>query len=414
VGKRFLPASKRKETNSKDNSQEKLTHMKINQWTMGLAAAGVISFAAVAQAEEKPTHQVLTAVSSTALSGYVSTSVGWTPGNTVNAANRYSFQKSGDGFNLDVIDIKLSSALAEGEWASGYNVELWLGPDATGIGHNLSATGNIAIKNANVALNIPVGNGIQAKIGIFDTVVGYESANSIDNPNYTRSKGWSIEPTTHTGLLLSYKVADALSINAGVANTLDGAGALNSGSRLNKSNPTVLASASLTAPDSLGFLKGAVLTAGVVDGYGAADSTGDSDKTLVYVGATLPTGIDKLTLGVAWDHLNIRKSSTDQDALAAYLSLKTCEKSSLNLRAEYDRNGAAVAAVAGVSPAIAAGAESFATTLTFDYKLWANVVSRVEYRWDHDLNAAKGAASTGAVASRNNSHSFVAQVAYKF
>jgi Putative beta-barrel porin-2, OmpL-like. bbp2 len=375
--------------------------MKVNQWTMGLAAAGVISFAAVAQAEEKPTHQVLTAVSSTALSGYVSTSVGWTPGDTANTAGRYSFQKAGDGFNLDVIDIKLSSALAEGEWASGYNVELWLGPDTAGIGHNLA--GSIAIKNANVALNIPVGNGIQAKIGIFDTVVGYESANSIDNPNYSRSTGFTIEPTTHTGVLLSYKVADALSVNAGVANTMDGLGALNT-TRLNKSNPTVLASASLTAPDSLGFLKGAVLTAGVVDGFNAADATGVSDKTLVYVGATLPTGIDKLTLGVAWDHLNIDKSSTDQDALALYLSLKTCEKSSINLRAEYN--------VAGTGAGSAG--EFLATTLTLDYKLWANVVSRVEYRWDHDLNGANGAATRVGSQGNNNSHSFVAQIAYKF
>ena len=370
---------------------------------MGLAAAGVISFAAVAQAEEKPTHQVLTAVSSTALSGYVSTSVGWTPGKAVNTAGRYSFQKGGDGFNLDVIDIKLSSALAEGEWASGYNVELWLGPDAAGLGHNLTA-GSIAIKNANVALNIPVGNGIQAKIGIFDTVVGYESANSIDNPNYTRSKGWSIEPTTHTGLLLSYKVADALSVNAGVANTMDGLGALNSGSRLNNSQLTYLASASLTAPESFGFLKGAVLTAGVVDGYNSGAAVALPDNTLVYVGATLPTGIDKLTLGLAWDHLNIDKSSADQDALAAYLSLKTCEKSSLNLRAEYN--------VAGTGAGNAS--EFLATTLTLDYKLWANVVSRVEYRWDHDLNGANGAATRVGSQGNNNSHSLVAQVAYKF
>ena len=405
---------------------------------MGLAAAGVISFAAVAQAEEKPTHQVLTAVSSTALSGYVSTSVGWTPGNTVNTAGRYAFQKSGDGFNLDVIDIKLSSALAEGEWASGYNVELWLGPDAGGIGHNLvssaglgagqSVTGNIAIKNANVALNIPVGNGIQAKIGIFDTVVGYESANSIDNPNYSRSKGWSIEPTTHTGLLLSYKVADALSINAGVANTLDGGGNLNSGSRLNNGQLTYLASASLTAPDSLGFLKGAVLTAGVVDGYNSAGASSLADQTLVYVGATLPTGIDKLTLGVAWDHLNIGKSRTDQDALAAYLSLKTCEKSSLNLRVEYNISANlgtpavdSVAAVPGNAGTAAVAAvpggptpEFLATTLTFDYKLWANVVSRLEYRWDHDLNGLNGAATRAGSQGNNNSHSFVAQIAYKF
>jgi len=378
---------------------------------MGLAAAGVISFAAVAQAEEKPTHQVLTAVSSTALSGYVSTSVGWEPGRAVSNLRR-TFQKAGDQFNLDVIDIKLSSALAEGEWASGYNVELWVGPDAVGLGNNLAGNNSqlpsdIAIKNANVVLNIPVGNGIQAKIGVFDTIVGYESANSIENPNYTRSMGYTLEPTSHTGLLLSYKVADALSINAGVANTADAN--LNEGARGNNSQQTWLASASLTAPDSLGFLKGAVLTAGVVDGFSSGSAPIDSDKTLVYVGATLPTGIDKLTLGVAWDHLNIRKSTTDVDALAVYLSLKTCEKSTLNARVEYLYLG----------QGDEAAGEGFATTLTFDYKLWANVVSRLEYRWDHDLNAAKGAATKGPggatpVAARNNSHSFVAQVAYKF
>ena len=372
---------------------------------MGLAAAGVISFAAVAQAEEKPTHQVLTAVSSTALSGYISTSVGWEPGRAVSNLRR-TFQKAGDQFNLDVIDIKLSSALAEGEWASGYNVELWFGPDAVGLGNNLAGANSqlaseIAIKNANVVLNIPVGNGIQAKIGVFDTIVGYESANSIENPNYTRSMGYTLEPTSHTGLLLSYKVADALSINAGVANTADAN--LNQGARGDKSQQTWLASASLTAPDSLGFLKGAVLTAGVVDGFtSAAVPPVLPDQTLVYVGATLPTGIDKLTLGVAWDHLNIENLLTDQDAVAVYLSLKTCEKSTLNLRAEYNVAGGGAAS------------EFLATTLTFDYKLWANVVSRLEYRWDHDLNGLNGAATRVGSQGNNNSHSFVAQVAYKF
>ena len=376
---------------------------------MGLAAAGVISFAAVAQAEEKPTHQVLTAVSSTALSGYVSTSVGWEPGKAV-TTQRYSYANAGDQFNLNVVDLKLSSALAEGEWATGYNVELWLGPDAAGLGNAIGGANNggIAIKNANVVLNIPVGNGIQAKIGVFDTIVGYESANSIENPNYTRSRGYTIEPTSHTGLLLSYKVADALSINAGVANTYDAA--VNTAS---ESRKTYLASVSLTAPDSLGFLKGAVLTAGVVDGFTSTSigAAAAPDQTLVYVGATLPTGIDKLTLGVAWDHLNIRKSTADADALAIYLSLKTCEKSTLNLRVEYDRT--ANLAVGGANP-VHTGAEFLGTTLTFDYKLWANVVSRVEYRWDHDLNGANGAATVAGSQGNNNGHSLVAQVAYKF
>ena len=386
---------------------------------MGLAAAGVISFAAVAQAEEKPTHQVLTAVSSTALSGYVSTSVGWEPGRAVNKLIR-TFQKAGDQFSLDVIDIKLSSALAEGEWASGYNVELWLGPDAGDYDNQIGSggdNGGIAIKNANVVLNIPVGNGIQAKIGVFDTIIGYESANSIENPNYTRSLGYSLEPTSHTGLLLSYKVMDNISVSAGMANTIDAETINNDDTtprplggdgdtRGQNSQWTYMAAVTVTAPDSLGFLKGASLTAGVIDGFDGDHFAENADTTHIYVGATVPTGNDKVNLGFAWDRKHENKTSKDQDALAAYLSLKTSEKSTLNARLDYGND----------SDVGRKDIESVTTTLTFEYKLWANVVSRLEYRWQHDLNGLKGAAldNRTGLGAEDNSHEIIAQIAYKF
>ena len=370
---------------------------------MGLAAAGVISFAAVAQAEEKPTHQVLTAVSSTALSGYISTSVAWNPGKQV-PTTLHSWGKK-EGMNLDVIDIKLSSTLAEGEWASGYNVELWLGPDAADFGNVIGGTnGVIAIKNANVTLNIPVGNGIQAKLGIFDAIVGYESANSIENPNYSRSLAYSIEPTSHQGVLLSYKLLDNVSVNAGVANNYN---AVLNNSAAASSGFTYIASASITAPDSLGFLKGAVLTAGLVDGKLSSAPTGVleefnvstvPDLTLIYVGATLPTGIDGVNLGVAWDRVNAGGDHLG-DALAGYVSIKLSDKATLNTRVEY-----VASAVSTVD------FENLTTTLTLDYKLWANVVSRLEYRWQRDI-AGFDATESGA---RENSHQLLAQIAYKF
>ena len=56
--------------------------MKLNQWTLALAAAGVVSLESMVQAEEKEQkmNPLLTAVSSTTLSGYVSTSAIWKPG----------------------------------------------------------------------------------------------------------------------------------------------------------------------------------------------------------------------------------------------------------------------------------------------------------------------------------------------
>ena len=50
--------------------------MKVNKWTLGLAAVGLVSLPSLMQAEEKPSP-VLTALSSTTISGYVSASAEW-------------------------------------------------------------------------------------------------------------------------------------------------------------------------------------------------------------------------------------------------------------------------------------------------------------------------------------------------
>ena len=98
--------------------------MKINKWTLGLATAGVVSLGSVAQAEEASEH-LMTAVSGTQISGYVSTSASWmigsgrpaVAGGFVGRSFHDNAQKQ-DGFNLDVIDLTVSKSLDEGEWAA--------------------------------------------------------------------------------------------------------------------------------------------------------------------------------------------------------------------------------------------------------------------------------------------------------
>src|SRR5512147_2822775 len=53
--------------------------MKINKWTVGLAAVGLVSLPSVLQAEEK-LSPLQTALSSTVISGYVNTAARWNPG----------------------------------------------------------------------------------------------------------------------------------------------------------------------------------------------------------------------------------------------------------------------------------------------------------------------------------------------
>jgi len=38
-----------------------------------------------------------------------------------------------------------------------------------------------------------------------DNILGYETSDAVNNPNFTRSYGYTLEPLSHTGLLLSYQ-----------------------------------------------------------------------------------------------------------------------------------------------------------------------------------------------------------------
>jgi|SaaInl7_100m_RNA_FD_contig_101_514791_length_1285_multi_11_in_0_out_0_1 hypothetical protein len=386
--------------------------MKMNKWTTGLTAAGVVSLASVAQAGDA-NETVMTAVSSTTLSGYVSTTAIWNPG-TGNAAGvpnvplRGGSAAAQDGFNVDIVSLSVSKALDESEWAAGYNAQLWIGDTATSPNAVLG-NGAVGIKNANVDLRVPVGNGIDIKMGIFDSIIGYEGSDYNTNPNYTRSFGWGLEPTTHEGVLLSYNVNEMISVSAGVANanipTLGGL-ALPS-----ESQKSYMGAVALTAPDSMGFLSGAVLYAGVVDGLVAAANL--ADTTSIYVGATIPTPVEGLAAGISWDYrlengpsagLSNGNSGAWASALAGYVSYDVTEKIAAHYRIDWAKG-------TDGSFTVAQGSEDkvLSNTLTVDYKAWENVISRLELRWDHSLDGT----SPFGVTDRNDI-TVAANVIYQF
>ena len=443
--------------------------MKFNKWTMGLAAVGAVSLTSVAKAEEKLTF-VQTATSGTTISGYVDTSVEWAvnPNHstfasglgglsspaTGNASTQVGIPfraNKQNGFNLNVVELNISKPLDETPWASGYNVSLLFGPDA--VGYNPSANGaggqfvggtgaDFAIKDANVVLRAPIGNGLEIKIGVFDTVIGYEVFEAGNNPNFTRSWGYAIEPTQHTGILFTYHVNDNISVSAGIANTLSpGINSRNNssgggGGTANYWEKTALASITLTAPQSWGWAAGASFSAGVVYGFDA----GVADNRLnVYAGLTIPTPIKGLAFGAAFDYTEFThdysdvgsvdnsygccccynysyntagkaqmgggefsnsfatgKQSASIYAVALYATWQATEKLSFNLRGEYvhadysDKGFQHIEYYYNCSYANdtfndfkdTANADLFAVTGTLQYNLWANVISRLEVRYD--------------------------------
>src|SRR2546423_15591532 len=153
--------------------------MKVDKWTLGLAAVGLVSLPSIMQAEEKAST-MMTALSSTTISGYVSTSMEWNPGTGNAYVPGFAFNKGKqDGFNLDVVKLTIERPLDEAQWAAGYKVDLIFGPDAHQLATASSPFGtpgsDFGIKQAYVALRAPVGNGLDFKLGVWDTIIGYET-----------------------------------------------------------------------------------------------------------------------------------------------------------------------------------------------------------------------------------------------
>ena len=388
--------------------------MKFNQWTLGLAALGVVSLNSAARAEEKMSA-VQAAMSSTTISGYVDTSAQWNFGSGNANLPPYSFggTSKADGFNLNVVQLSIAKPLEEGQWSAGYQVDLWFGPDANTLAtQSPLATGgpsDFTIRQAYVALRTPVGNGIDWKIGVFDTIIGYEVLGSPSNPNFTRANGFTIEPFTHTGIQAGYKVSDALTLTAAVADTF--------GTSINaRANPpkaesykTYMGAFTLTAPDSWGWAKGSSLTAGVVNGFNATAPAGGiaDNQTSWYLGSTLNTPVTGLKVGVALDYADYHNQPAgavdNQWVVGVYASYQATEKLSFHGRGEYF-----------VTDVPGSDTQIWELTATIQYDLWKNVLSRLEFRWDHgDDGDLFGGTTTGAPDARNATE-LIASVTYKF
>ncbi len=370
--------------------------MQFNKWTIALAATGVVSFAA--QAEE---HPISSAISGTTLSGYVDASGIWNfgRGNAVAPRAANTGPDRQDGFNLNAVKLALEKPLDEGTWSAGYKFEGIFGPDSRDLPGKVAD--QVAIKQAYIAVRAPVGNGIDFKLGHFDPIVGYEVFDSYANPNFSRSFGYALEPLGHTGILASYQFNEVFGASAGIANS----GSLNG--RAFTARPEVggtaesvknyMAAVVAKAPESTGWLAGSSLYAGVVDG----GIRNGKDSLLVYVGGTMSTPWKELTVGAAFDYVNhVSGARNHATAYALYASYQATEKLKFNNRLEY-------AQMSGIFDEVGRQ-KFFADTITADYSLWANVVTRLEFRWDHGANRFT------RFGGQRNDISLAANVIYKF
>jgi hypothetical protein len=396
-GKLFLLSQLPMYKTKTQNNYHRRNQMKFNKWTLGLAAIGVVSLASASQAKadgapEQPTYME-SATKGISISGYVDTSVEWAmyPGtersaNSTMSAIPFRGGNKQDGFNLNVVELNFEKPLDEAPAASGFKVSLLAGPDA--VNYNIvdpnnvaSATDGFAIKQAYISLRAPVGNGIDFKIGVFDTIIGYEVFEAGSNPNFSRSWGYYWEPTEHEGVLASYKINDNISVSLGVANTLSSGITArterNPGSFDDFWCKTWMASITLTAPQDWGFLGGSAAYIGIVDGFnlGLTD-----DQLNFYAGAVVNTPVAGLTAGIAYDYVDRGLSTGFDDVvnnLGIYTSYKITEKLSVHGRYEYGWFATDTALDDHCY---------WGLTGTIQYDIWQNVISRLEIRHEEDNN----------------------------
>ena len=292
------------------------------------------------------------------------------------------------------------------------------------------------------SLRTPIGNGIDWKIGVFDSIIGYEVFDAGNNPNYTRSWGYALEPTELTGILATYRINDEVSVSAGIANVLERginqrAWDTTSGGDLTRDwNKAYLASITFSAPSSWGWAAGSSLYGGVVYGFdggtffnshnsGATGFYQDGNQVNLYAGATLNTPVKELTLGAAIDYVhNYLGGGTqfgtrwynDDTVLGLYATYKATDKLSFNARGEY-LHGQFTEPFGGGT--FGYSSEAFELTGTMEYDMWVNVISRLEIRWDHfgsfrTPQAIAGDAFGFSTVDEKTSVGLYANIIYKF
>jgi hypothetical protein len=310
---------------------------------------------------------ILTLLKGVKLSGHLVTSVNYNFNEPDTDANNLRiFDQNANTFNFDLFELVVEKeALPQGV---GFRVDLDYGDVAESIGSSGlgSTTDEFDLQQAYISLNAPRGiGGLNFTIGKFVTLLGYEVIESKDNFNTSRSFlfGYAI-PFTHTGILANYSFNDNLDFSLGVVNGWDNV-------KDNNDAKTVLGRIGLSPYEDLSI--------GVTGIYGAEqDNDNGSQRGVVDLVATWEVS-DKLTVGLNYDYGHQEDALANGDnaswwGIAGYSRYQITDKWGWAIRGEFfDDDG---------GTRTGASQDLWELTFTNEYKLYDNLLVRLEYRRD--------------------------------
>jgi hypothetical protein len=393
--------------------------------------------------QDESINYVETAQKGITLSGYVDTSYtyqfaskgqyGSTGGSSPNSeAQLRQFDVSNNTFNINAVKIALEKALPDkNEWAAGFRLDTIYGEDARFLGDTAingvtpTSTGTInnsgiALEQALVKFRIPVGNGLDIYMGKFVTFLGYEVIESPANLNFSRGLLFTNAiPLTHTGIYADYKFNDTIETKFGIVDgwnnstspsvgIASGAGTLADSKSFGKAitgQVTINApgkNANITQsfiyspegePGVIGVDNGPVV---VYDIWGNWNPTFVKDNALL-LGFNIDLGYNGASGFPAHSTLvEEQPAGGVQDSntwwgIALYSQYKFNKMFSLAGRAEYLHSDQARFPKFGdqnnTDPDgdefVPQNQDDFSYTLTASFNIWDNLLTRVEYRYDH-------------------------------
>lgn len=411
---------------------------------LALAAAGFLSVPGLVQSAEK-LQMVYSTNSSITLGGYVDTSAIWRIGENPSGGGSkpfpYTYRSPGrlydvpakaNGINLNSVSVELDKPLDDAPWSAGYRVQLLFGPDVPlrsvyALGGDGPA--DVGLNEAYVMARAPLGNGLDFRLGHFNSPLGYEVYDSYRNPNYSRSYGYYLDPKSHTGATMAYQFTRWMSALVGMGNSYSSFVDARSDHEAVKAYLATLTftGAGFAQPD-------ASLTFGYTGGTTATGAPTDSSPRVhnFYAGARVPLPVKGLAVGFAYDYqwnasANVPAmffepagpESTYANAAGLYLTYEVA-KWNFATRLEYASATAGNSIFASRSafgsdkPINGPDNEEFVgVTTTVGYDLFKNVVSRLEFRWDRDVSGGVPVFGTAAH-PRPSSFTLALNLIYRF
>ena len=349
-------------------------------------AAAKAGIAPSDQATAKP----VSAMSSVMLSGFVTSSFfhdttdpagGHIPG--------YLWNTQNNSFSLNLIKVTLASPDVQrsgDKFDVGYRASLMFGQDApflnSGFGNR--ALGSAYIREGYVDMNVPIGTGLDVRMGELISLLNYESGDGgAANNNFSQGNQWFLTGNPpDAGIQLGYTLTDWLDVKLRVQN------GLYTGPVDVNSSKTVMGAIDLKPTDKIwiNFI-----------GFGGRE---DLPFVQSVWGASMLGGwqaTDPLSFGTELDYFRFKNplnpgGATDSPVWSAGLwsNYDFTKKVGLALRTDFvsDRDGidasaTGVGAPLGFLNPLGTGQDLTSITLTLNYKPLPNLKLQPEIRFDH-------------------------------